>query len=38
MEKIEMIETQENDLLSEDQDYDRQYEIYLEERTGRYGY
>jgi len=36
----ERIEMQENELLSEqeDQHYDRQYEIYLEERLGHYGY
>lgn len=35
-----MFATLENDSLSkqEDQHYDRQYEIYLEERLGRYGY
>lgn len=41
-----MFENQENDSLSEDQYYDslrevpedRQYEIYLEERLGHYGY
>jgi hypothetical protein len=33
-----MIDNEENDSLSEDQYYDRQYEIYLEERLGHYGY